>query len=284
MNGQIAPSIMPNALVIAPPTNQVNAPNVGAIKNALPTALANLDMDKAKLYLARHSNEDQGAGNVPVVRTNNIEELLLELALSGADAKTLMLARQILECNEMIGGNLEKINELNDKRQAYADRKAMLALFKAHVHRNEGGKDGLASGKELAKNMANFLDNNPRIDAEFPGLRAQLSLANSGTGDAYLEIVKGTICARQAMNDDGKLERDPEGGSFISGDRFSIDALDAHIVEIDNAMQKLDQAKELINIRNQQALQLKQRTLTLVSNFNQADHEGQKAVISNTRA
>lgn len=252
--------------------------------------------------------------------TNSIDELLMKLALSGADAKTLILARQILECDQMISENLEEIQQLNKLRQQHAARKQELVAFKAFV--NKHAKDGKLGKAELEKHWPEFVAQNPGIvdkydlkpttvdwDAKKPQAptgwmhQSQFNSSVTQTHKAFewatyrkeLEEWKraraedignlGTeFLAKQSFTAEGDGIETSYSGSIFGGESITVDEVEAAMLSHDNAIQKLDQAKELINIRNQQALQRKQRTLTLVSNFNQAEHEGRKAVISNTRA
>ncbi|MBW2736013.1 MAG: hypothetical protein JRH20_26810 [Deltaproteobacteria bacterium] len=244
----------------------------------------------------------------------------MELALSGADAKTLMLARQILECDQMLSGNLNQINDLNDLRGLYAERKQEVALLKAFVR--EHGINGTISAEAFAKHWPQFVANNSDLAEKYdlipmPAawspyekpmteefIDPETEMVDQDKYDAAIRDWEDSIArdpnysqdvsdaaymngkaifAKQSHGGQNGVVQTSYDGMLAPDGAMSSDTLDAELERQDTAIQKFDQAKELINIRNQQSLQLKQRTLTLVSNFNQADHEGQKAVISNTR-
>lgn len=241
------------------------------------------DIDLAALMqrnaLARLDAQVEGASG-----QDAIEKLLMQLALSGADAKTLILARQILDCDQMISDNLKEIDYLNKERKVHAERKQELQSFKAFV--NKYGKDGKLSVEDWAKHWDEFVDKNPKLAAKY-----ELDPAKPPTIDTFRSHGYGhqgigdySFTMHQVIHREGPHIRAVAEGAIFSGDSVTVDELDAAILRHDDAIQQLDQAKELTNLRNQQALQRKQRTLTLLSNMNAAEHEGRKAVIANTRA
>jgi hypothetical protein len=199
------------------------------------------------------------------------------------DLMATVLAMEVKQIGENAQQTLKQLDQTKRLRESIQNRvndlNALLSVVRPYCD-NEGKlKTDAKETASLAIDLRNLLDRNSSLSAQCP----QLTTCN---GSNVAERLSNCALLQKV-----EYQQDPATGKVstvivgkvIEGSRFNLDSLQAEVERLKGDIQSLESSRELTVMNLQQQVQEKQRIITLASNIADANHQGQKAIIGNTR-
>jgi flagellar biosynthesis/type III secretory pathway chaperone len=241
----------------------------------------------------------KGAAGVPLadidVSSVNANDLLAQLLGSGTDTTLMLIIEQMLEAQNEIKTNLQQIKQLGQWRKTLNERISELRRHKSTIAKVSSDDNKPVKLGDAMDVMAQDWAKSPDLQKKYPGTWRVLeplhnALASGKTKDLQKlrEKAHGTVTDPNGimgerditLGENGCVDTELTGG--VIG--MSVNDIEARIKKLEDDLETISQAREVANLKNQEAIQRKQRMMTLASNVSQSQHSANKAVIGNMRA